>query len=133
MSIPVNGDTTAKYETYVEHEAPVDHVEITAPAAITQLDFVVSAPWCGVADTDIANGETGTIYVAEGQRIQADNFVSGKDTFDTVGQVVYFKSTTGEFADTSTSGYYPVGYLVEVKNSNGVIVFEKTRYTEAVA
>jgi len=132
MAIPVNQDTTAKYETFVEHDAPVDHIEIIAAAAINQLDFVVSAPWCGIADTDIALAATGTIYVAEGQQIQADSLVALEDTFATIGQIVYFKSATGEFSDTSTIGYYPVGYLVKAKDSNGVIVFEKTRYTVVV-
>ena len=39
---------------------------------------------------------------------------------------------TETFSDTLTATYYLVGYLLQVKNSEGMIVFEKERYAKVV-
>lgn len=113
----------------------VDVINLTNDlgADINQGDFVVIGPWCGVAMQDIEDGASGPIHVEGGIQVQADDLVTGEDTFGTEGQEVYFDATEKEFSDTETGGYYLVGYLVGTKDSDGMIVFEKLRLAEQVA
>lgn len=113
----------------------VDVINLTNDlgAAINQGDFVVIGPWCGVAMQDIAIGGNGPIHVEGGIQVQADDLVTGEDTFGTEGQEVYFDTAEKEFSDTETGGYYLVGYLIGSKDSNGMIEFEKLRLAELVA
>lgn len=136
--LPTSEDTRAKYSCFVE-EIHRDHIVVTngSGADISQGDFVVAgntggasgqAVFCGVADEDIADGETGTINIQEGILVQADDFVAAEDTFATYGQDVFYKVATKEFSDTSTAGYFKVGLLTDVKSGDGVIKFDKFRY-----
>ncbi len=113
----------------------VDVINLTNDlgAAINQGDFVVIGPWCGVAMQDIAIGGNGPIHVEAGIQVQADDLVTGENTFGTEGQEVYFDATEKEFSDTETGGYYLVGYLIGAKDTNGMIEFEKLRLAELVA
>ena len=111
-----------------------DHVRLYngTLSAIEQGDFVVLGDLCGVADEDIANLAVGSVHVEEGLIVQASEFVSGEDTFNTPHQLVYFDPFSGQFSDTSSPLYRVVGQLQEVK-SGGVIRFMKFRRAPLVA
>lgn len=134
MALPANSDTRSSQQCF--STGPVNnHLKIETTAAINQGDFVISSPWCGVADQDIAANGQGTIDVTDHINIQTDDLKSGQDTFGTANAPVYFDNTAKEFSDTSTAGYFLVGYILPiggVKDSNGVIEFEKTRYATVV-
>ena len=117
---------------YIEKER-CDHVRIAndTGAELAQYEFAVVGPFAAVADEVIAIGAVGPLHVEEGIQIQASNLTAAELTFATSGQAVYLDGD-GNFSDTETAGYYLVGYLLQVKNSNGVIVFEKTRYAVVV-
>lgn len=112
----------------------VNHLALknTTGAAVETYDFAVIGPFACVADENIAINAIGGFNVEEGIRLQANELVTGENTFATLGQVVYFDTTTKKFSDTSTAGYYAVGYLTQVKDSAGMIEFEKTRYATVV-
>jgi hypothetical protein len=114
---------------YVQTEK-VTHVVVTndTGADMSQYDFDVVGPWAAVADRDVDNGEIGSFHVEEGIQLQSDNLKNGEDTFATPNQAVYFNITTKEFGDTLTDNDYLVGYLIKVKTTAGMIVFEKLRY-----
>lgn len=133
MALPASENTIDDKMVFVRKQ-DCDIIKLTNDlgADINQGDFVVIGPWCGVALQDIASTETGPVQVAEGIQVEADDLVTGEDTFGTEGQEVYFDSANDEFSDTETAGYYLVGYLKETKDSNGMIVFEKLRYAELV-
>lgn len=102
-------------------------------AELKLFDFTVIAPYAAVADQVIANGSAGSFFVEGGLELQANELVSGEDTFATLLAPVYFDPTTKKFSDTSTAGYYMVGYLTSVKSSDGDIKFEKLRIATLVA
>ena len=56
-----------------------------------------------------------------------------ENTFNTGCASVFYDATTGTFSDTSTTGYYKVGILQEVKDSAGVIRILMDRNAETVA
>jgi hypothetical protein len=116
---------------YIEKEK-CDHVRFAndTGADLEQYEFAVVGPYAAVADEDITFLAVGSLHVEEGIQIQTDELESGGDTFDTVGQEVYW--TGDSFSDMETAGYYFVGYLLTVKDSDGVILFEKVRYAEEV-
>lgn len=118
---------------YIQKEK-VDHVVATndTGADMSQFDFDVVGPWAAVADADIAAGAEGSYHVEEGIQLQTTTLESGADTFGTDNQAVYFNATSKEFSDTLTDNYYLVGYVTEVKDSNGMVVFEKLRYAELI-
>jgi hypothetical protein len=119
---------------YIQKER-VDHVVLNndTGAALEQYEFTVIGGLAGVADEDIASAAEGSLHVEEGLILQAEDFVAAEDTFATVNQDVFWKPTTGEFSDTSTIGYYKVGILKTIKNSNGVILFVKQRHAELIS
>jgi hypothetical protein len=106
-----------------------DHVRLYngTGSAIKQGDFVVLGDLCGVADEDIDNLTVGSVHVEEGLIVQASEFVTGENTFNTPHQTVYLDPISGDFSDTSNAGYKAVGQLIEVKDSGGVIRFSKYR------
>lgn len=97
-------------------------------ADLAQGDFAVVGPFAGIADEDITNGAIGYFHVEEGVRVNTDDLVYGEDTFATLGQPVFWDSSSLSFSDTETAGYYLVGYLLEAKRADGAITFEKRRY-----
>jgi len=101
-------------------------------ADLAQFDLTVIAPYVAVADEAVADGETGDFTVKDGLVLQATEFVTSEDTFATLYAPVYFDPTTKKLSDTSTAGYYLVGYLTSVKDSGGVIKFEKLRFATVV-
>lgn len=133
MALPASENTTANRMCYVIEEA-VNHAMLTndTGADLNQGDFTVISPFAGIADSDISSGSEGSVHIEEGIGVQTSNLKSGEDTFGTLYQSVYWDAVNLEFSDTETADYYLVGYLVTVKNSNGVIKFEKLRYAELV-
>ena len=106
-------------------EINVDVIPFTngTGSTINDRTFIIdsSEKWCGVVQGGaVANGETGDLRVEEGILLQVDDLVSGEDTFATIGQPVYYDNTAGEFSDTATVGYYLVGQLRTVKDSEGM-------------
>lgn len=95
-------------------------------------DFTVIAPYVCVANEVIANGASGTFTVKDGFIVESADLHATENTFGTLQAIVYFDPTSKKFSDTETAGYYPVGYLTKVKDSNGVIEFEKVKYTTVV-
>ena len=118
---------------YIEKEQ-CDHVMIKnqTGAIVAQYEFAVILPFAAIADEAVAIAAVGSFHVEQGILVQASNLQTSEDTFATVGQSVYFDTSTKKFSDTLTVGYYRVGYLVTAKNSAGVIVFEKARYASVV-
>lgn len=111
-----------------------DHVlmDNDTGADLDQYEFCVVGPYAAVADEDIESLAEGSFHVAEGIQIQSDDLVTGEDTFATQGQEVFWSGSDNAFSDTETAGYCLVGYLVVVKDANGMIVFEKTRYATLI-
>jgi hypothetical protein len=113
----------------------VDHRLLTndTGADMSQYDFGVVGPFAAVADEDVTSGSTGGYHIEEGITVQTDELKTAENTFGTLYQSVYWDSVNLKFSDTETAGYYLVGYLTKVKDSAGVIEFEKLRYAELVA
>jgi hypothetical protein len=118
---------------YIEKER-CDHVRIAndTGAELAQYEFAVVGPFAAVADEVILEDAVGSYHVEEGIQIQASNLTAAEDTFATIGQKVFFDTATGKFSDTLTVDYYLVGHLLTVKDSDGVILFEKERYAVVV-
>ncbi len=118
---------------------PAGHLVLTndTGADLKKGDFAVVMGFVGVADQDVADGETGSFAIADGLLIQAGNFVSGEDGFTLANENVYWNKSTvpaaghRKFSNTKTIGYFKVGKLVKAK-SDGVIVFNKFRYADLV-
>jgi hypothetical protein len=120
-------------KVYIEKEM-CDHVRIKneTGADIDQYQFAIVGPYAAVADEDIADDAVGSFHVEEGIQIQTDELHAAQNTFATIGNPVYWDPATETFSDTLTATYYLVGYLLQVKNSDGMIVFEKERYAKVV-
>lgn len=118
---------------YIEQEV-VEHVRIKngSGANMAQYEFGVVGPYAAVADEAVASNAVGPYHVEQGLVIQTDELTEAEDTFATIGQNVYWNATTRKFSDTLTVGYYHVGNLLTVKDSGGVIRFEKRRYASVV-
>lgn len=133
MALPASEDTRADRMTYVIKEV-VNHImfENDTGANLNQGDFAVVGPFAAIADEDVLNGAEGSFFVQEGIQVETDELKTGENTFGTLGQEVFWDSTNNEFSDTETVGYDLVGYLTKVKDSEGVIRFDKLRYVEEV-
>lgn len=131
---PMNENTTAEKMTFIEKiDCDVIRLENDTSADLDDGDFaVIAAKWCGIAQADIDDGDTGAFYVEEGLLFQTDELKARENTFGTVGQEVYWDDTSKEFSDTETDGYYLIGTLKDVKNTAGVIGVEKYRYATLV-
>jgi hypothetical protein len=118
---------------YIQKEE-VDHINLIndTGADLSQYELTVIGGLVVIADEAIANGARGSFHCEENLLIQIDDFVSGEDTFGTADAAVYWKPTTGEFSDTSTSTYYKVGIVHTVKNSNSIVWVTLNRETELV-
>jgi len=132
-TLPASEDTRSLIQVFIE-TINNDVIKFTngTGSAIDDRTFIIDATgfFSGVIQGGpVANGAVGDILVKEGIHIQSSDLVSGEATFATLGQNVYYKSSSGEFSDTWTVGYYLVGKLVTIKDSGGAIVFEKFRYS----
>ena len=99
---------------------------------IDQGEFVVLHGFNCVAENDVLNGEYGAFEVEEGIQVQAADLKAGEDTFGSLGDVVCFDPITSKLSDQRKIGYTMAGLLTEVKNTDGVIVFDKFRYAQPV-
>lgn len=119
---------------YIQNE-PVNHIRLTndTGADLEQYEFTVMGGLALVADNDIVSGEVGSFHVEAGIILQIDDLVSGEDTFGTANAPVYWKPATGEFSDTATEGYYKIGVVQAVKNTNGVVFVSKAREAVSLA
>lgn len=102
-------------------------------ADLEQYELTVINGIVLVADEAIANGEVGSFTIDDSYSIQVSDLVATEDTFGTVNADVFWDPTSGDFSDTSTIGYYPVGIVQEIKNSNGVVLVLINRDTVIVA
>jgi len=120
-------------KVFIEKER-CDHVRIAndTGADLEQYEFGVIGPFAAVADEIVLDGAVGSFHVEEGIQIQTDELHAAQNMFATVGAAVYWDPATETFSDTLTATYYLVGYLLQAKNSDGVIVFEKERYAKLV-
>jgi hypothetical protein len=98
--------------------------------ALVQYELTVIGNLVVIADEAIANGAEGSFYNVEGATIQISDFVVGEDTFATENAVVYFDPATGDFSDTDTLTYYPIGIVKTIKNANSVVEVLIQRETE---
>ena len=107
---------------YIEKES-VDHVVLTndTGAALAQYELTVIGGLVCIADEAIASGATGSFHVEAGMIIQVADLVASEDTFGTANAPVYFDPSSGDFSDTATEGYYKIGIVHTVKDSNGVV------------
>ena len=101
-------------------------------ADLEQFEFVVLQGHIYVADEAITSGEVGSFAVMEDLGFQISDFVDGEGTFGTENAVVYWDPTSGDFSDTSTATYYPVGIVKEVLSDSGTVLVLGDRVTEAV-
>jgi len=101
---------------------------------IAQDEFVVLHGFNAIAENAVGDGEYGSFQVEEGIQVQAGqaDLETGEDTFATLGQTVYFNATNQTFADTPHDAYTRAGILTQVKDADGVIIFDKFRYAEEV-
>jgi hypothetical protein len=92
-------------------------------AAVVQGQLTVIDKLVLIANQDIASTAVGSFQAMDGAIVQiaATEAVSGQATFGTAGAPAFWKPSTGEFSDTSTSGYYNIGTVVDVKNAAGKI------------
>ncbi len=97
-------------------------------AKLTQNDFAVVGGYAVIADQDVAAGAEGSFNVEQGILVQAGNLHATENAFDTIGDVIYWDETSKTFSDTEDAAYDAVGILVEKKDSDGIIVFDKRRY-----
>ena len=110
----------------------LDHISlVNGSSAMALYDFTVIAPYVCIADEVIAATTAGMFNVTEGLEVASANLHATENTFATLNQIVYF-DPAGTFSDTSGATYFPVGYITKVKDSEGVIKFNKLKYTEVV-
>ncbi len=102
-------------------------------AALSQYELTVIGGRVLIANDAIASGSEGGLKDAEGLSFQVSNFVTDEDTFATVNADVFWDPTSGYFSDTSTAGYYKVGIVQGIKNSNGAVLVLGVSKTEAVS
>jgi hypothetical protein len=87
----------------------------TSGADIAQFEFAVLAGHGLVADEAVASAAVGGFSIMTDRVFHIDKYVTGEATFGTANAAVYWKPTTGEFSNTSTSGYYLIGYVAAIK------------------
>ena len=104
-------------------DPPLEVINVTAVAAVTQGDLVLFGKWLGVALNTAAIGENLGIDFAPRKRVNAVSAVSGVGA--ALGDDVYYNFTTGVFAPEYSDGYYFVGNVTQVKDSGNCFQFEK--------
>lgn len=104
-------------------------------ADVSQYDFEVVGPYAAVADEDVASTATGGFDISEDVTVRTDELKAAENTFGTRYAAVYWDAATLKFSDTSTVGYYLVGYVTAdgTKDSAGYIEFAKLMYAELVS
>jgi len=90
-------------------------------AAVVDGEFALLGKLPAVANGAIGSGAIGDFTVG-GIRIQANDFVTSEDTFNTLNAPVYWEGTGKLFSDTRTAGYYEVGQVAIVKTGGIVMI-----------
>ena len=120
------------YEQRDLSNAPHVRLNNSTGTALVQYELTVISGIIMVADEAIASGAVGSFAIVEDLSLQIADYVATEDTFATVNAVVYWDPSSGDFSDTSTAGYYPVGIVQEIKNSNDVVLMLANRETVVV-
>lgn len=109
---------------YIQRDQAVRQTRLNnnTGAALAQFELTVINGVILVALDAIANGSVGSFGIVEDISFQVEDFVTSEDTFATVDASVYWDPTSGDFSDTATAGYYKIGIVQEIKNSNGVVL-----------
>lgn len=98
-------------------------------AALAAGDFAVfDEIWSGIVQAAIASTATGPVKTKAQMIIQTATLHTSLNTFGTRGGTVFWDDTLKKFVDTTATGRFNVGRIVKVKDSAGVIVFEKHAY-----
>ncbi len=120
---------------YIRKETPVDHLALvnTTGAALEAGELAVIEGFVGIADQGIEADATGTFAVAEGLQFESKDLKGGEDTFDTLGQDVFWDKTSKQFSNTTAATKFRVGYITQVKDAQGVIVIDKLRHAQSMA
>lgn len=106
---------------YTEYESEVgSRLQNMTGGDLIENQFVVMGGKCLKATEAIASLAVGGFEKLYGKKAQADTFVAGEATWATGELPVYWKPATGEFSNTSTIGYYLVGYTKEAKTGSSV-------------
>lgn len=111
---------------FVEKE-PAAYVRLTntTGSAIANGQEVVLGKVLAIAQEAIGIGGVGAFLVGGNMPvIQTADLVTGEDTFGTANAPVYFDSSSGEYSDTKTIGYFEVGQVAEIK-AGGVVKYLK--------
>jgi hypothetical protein len=133
MGLPVTETISAKMCYVKKDNTDIITLANSTGADLAQGDFaVIDGIHCGIAQADIDDTESGDFLVKEGILIETAELHTSLNTFATIGQSVFWDDTLGKFVDTTVEGRFIVGVLTKVKDSSGVIEFEKFRYAEEV-
>lgn len=113
---------------YIQKE-DVDNIVLKndTGATLAQYELTVIGDLVLIADESIAIGSTGSFHCEENLVIQIEDFVAGEDTFGTENAPVYWDSSSRDFSDTATDGYYKIGIVKTVKNGNGIVLVALNR------
>jgi len=94
----------------------------TTGAALVADQFTVIGMKCLKATDAIADAAKGGFERLFHKPVRVNTFVTGDSTFATANLPVYWKPTTNEFAATTATGYYLVGYSI-APIASGVLEF----------
>lgn len=126
--LPASEDTRTDQKYHEKKSSSQDVITVTASADFAKGDIVIWGPLVGIAKHAALTGAKLTIRVKEGITVDTAELAAGA-TFATPGQEVWYNATTEEVTDLESAGLYGIGWLDDagVKNSDGVIVFQKRK------
>jgi len=123
MAFPVTDTTDQTGMVFVEKiEQNKYRMYNDTGATISQGDYIYFNGMIGVALQKALSTAYFDMQIDDMIEVQADDLVTGADTFGTLYQQVYFNAADKAFGDSVGSGI-PVGILSQVKDSNGSIKF----------
>jgi hypothetical protein len=137
--LPGSEDTRADAK-YYEHEPSCDHLRFTAQGNLTAGDIVliglaegargtaIEQFWVGLVDVDVVAGALGSARVTEGILVRTAKLADGA-AFTLRGQEVWYDPVTETVDDTQDADLYLIGYVREPTDDDGVMGFEKRRYS----
>lgn len=102
-------------------------------ADLEQNELTVIGGKVCIANEAIASAARGEFTVEDNLLIQVDDLVSDEDTFGTADAAVYFDPSSGDFSDTLTDGYYKIGIVNTVKDSNGIVLVTLNKNAELIS
>lgn len=95
-------------------------VQVTAPAAVSQGDFVLAGGFFGLAVNSAAAGQEVVLNIEPGEYETSQ--ITTTDAFN-VGDPVYWDSTTKLLTTQAGTGNRMVGRVTLAKDANNVIWF----------